>query len=863
MIHSLSDAVISSDYFGTNVPLNNLLSRRINIVFGTNGSGKSTIADAFRQYASGDNTILQLHGADIDDEGRKHIFVFDEQFVRKNLEMSENTKGLGTIVTIGEAVDRAKEEKELEKKISDAENRMDAARTTKETEEETAKTLLRKLDTDLKKDGAYADLGKGIKCQKNKIPVDLDTILRVHDEASLSSYNKAQLRNEILSGINSLSSTKEQSKITWFPSMLHVADLPNAWIAAKDLLAKEIEKPELSEREQKILKLGYLQTKEEIVEKGLDTCPLCHQSISQEHRSSLAEMINHIENALNDVASEYKMELEACKLKCVLIDYHVPEEVHTIFPAESDALERANAKLKENADELVNKIEYRAQNVQATPTDYDPSMLATCYSVFEAAVKRLSSKITEYNQSIDNRDNLQKDLQRKNVILAYLEHESDIKAYQGALERSKTAGDNFDTAKIERDSFKRQLDGLHAKRSNTNEAREFINKCLQFIFMQPGRLELVSGDGADNGIYILKSNGRQVALDKVSVGERNAIALAYFFASTFQGKRVEDRYSDEALYVIDDPISSFDQGNRVGILTFISDVFNNVIRGNRQSTILTLTHDLQTAYNLLTIVQRISKEQAWERGIDYDDEIRELKNKQLVLIKKESETNYHRLLREMYDFAAADASEIDKFNGMGNKIRQLLESYTNFNYNRSLDAVLNNDDLLESVPNEFHNYYRRLAARIVFNTASHSGITVDALGDGRDSFTQEELHSVAQNILAFIHFTNPLHLDFILKGGAHKKKIEEWKKQIPTEDEASMLARISEIEQLKKSLVNKVVTVEQDVRGNCHHGKCLIANGARRYVGQKVRLTEITDNNDIRTKQDYPAFARFTLDDAY
>lgn len=861
MINSLSDAIISSDYFGPNVPLNNLLSRRINILFGANGSGKSTIADAFRRFASGDDTVLQLPGANIDAEGRKHIFVFDEQFVRKNLEMSENTKGLGTIVTIGEAVDRAKEEKELEDKISDAETRMEAASTTKETEEETAKTLQHKLETDLKKDGAYADLGKGIKCQKNKIPVDLDTIIKVQNEASLSSYNKALLRNEILSGIKSLSSTKEQNKISWYPSMFPVADLLDACKKAKELLAMAIEKPELSDREQKILQIGYLRTKEEIVDKGADTCPLCHQPISQEHRSDLGEMIRHIEDALKDVASEYKAELEACKSKCSLGDCPVNEEVRILFNSESDSLDLSYKKLKDTTDALVDKLEYRIHHVEADPTEYDTSLLESCYTDYENIVNLLSGKITAYNKAIDNRSALQKDLQEKNVILAYLEHESDIKAYQGAVKRSGEEIVKYNKAKTERDQYSRNLESIQAKRSNTNEAREFINKCLQFIFMQPGRLELVSGDGDDNGIYILKSNGRQVALDKVSVGERNAIALAYFFASTFQGKRVEDRYSDEALYVIDDPISSFDQGNRVGILTFISDVFNNIIRGNRRSTILTLTHDLQTAYNLLTIVMRISKEQAWEKDVDYDDKIRELKNKQLVPINKESETNYHRLLREMYDFAAADASEIYKFNGMGNKIRQLLESYTNFIYNRSLDAVLNNDDLLKSVPDEFHNYYRRLAARIVFNTASHSGITVDALGDGRDSFTQEELHSVAQNILAFIYFTNPLHLDFILKGG-YKKKIEEWKKQIPTEDEASMLARISKIEQLRESLDNAVVTVEQDTRGNCHYGQCLIANAARRYVGQKVRLIEISDNYDPHTRRDYPAYAKFKAENS-
>ena len=770
--------------------------------------------------------------------------------------MSDNTKGLGTIVTIGEAVDRAKEEKELEDKIADAESRMDKAKEAKEAEEGTVKVLQKKLDTDLRKDGSYADLGKGIKCQKNKISVDLDIILKVEEDASISSYNMAQLRNEILSGINSLSSTKEQNKIPWYPSLLFVADLPKAFEKAKVLLAKEIEQPELSDREQKILKLGYQKTKEIIVDQGADTCPLCHQSISHEYRLSLEEMIHHIEDALKDVASEYRLDLESCKSKCTLGEYPVPDEVSELFPSESSAFDKTYRILRETAGELVEKLEYRIQHVQASPSKYDISALESCYNNFEIAVSQLSARINAYNVAIDNREDLQKDLQKKNVILAYLEHESDIKAYLGAICRYNEEGAKYDEAINERDKCSRQLQSLQAKRSNTNEAREFINKCLQFIFMQPGRLELVSGDGEDNGIYILKSNGHQVALDKVSVGERNAIALAYFFASTFEGKRAENRYSAEALYVIDDPISSFDQGNRVGILTFISDIFNNIIRGNNKSTILTLTHDMQTADNLLTIVKRISKEQDWGN----DERILELKNKHLVPITKESETNYHRLLREMYDFAAADDSEIDKYLGMGNKIRQLLESYTNFIYNCSLDAVLNNDNILESVPPELHNYFRRLAARIVFNTASHSEITIDALGGGRDGFTQQELHSVAQNILAFIYFTNPLHLDFILKGNAYKKKIEEWKKQIPTEDEASMMARINEIEQIKKSLINTVVTVEQDDHYNCHSGKCLLAYAARRCVGQKVRLTEITDNYDFRTKQDYPVFAKFRIE---
>lgn len=89
MFKNLNDVVISTDFFGENKELKGLLSHKINIVFGENGSGKSTIAEAFRQYSQGNDDHISFPGASINEDDRKRIFVFDELFVRQNLEMSE------------------------------------------------------------------------------------------------------------------------------------------------------------------------------------------------------------------------------------------------------------------------------------------------------------------------------------------------------------------------------------------------------------------------------------------------------------------------------------------------------------------------------------------------------------------------------------------------------------------------------------------------------------------------------------------------------------------------------------------------------------------------------------------------------
>ena len=84
---------------------------RISIVYGKNGAGKTTIAEAFSAYKNYDSSSslqVSLFGFNdsvikIQQGLKENIFIFDENYIDKNIRFAHD--GLGTIVLIGEQVD--------------------------------------------------------------------------------------------------------------------------------------------------------------------------------------------------------------------------------------------------------------------------------------------------------------------------------------------------------------------------------------------------------------------------------------------------------------------------------------------------------------------------------------------------------------------------------------------------------------------------------------------------------------------------------------------------------------------------------------------------------------------------------------
>ena len=108
------------------------------LLYGRNGSGKSTIARAFRKVkgvpTENIQTALMVDSQEseifLTDEEKAHIFVFDEAFVNENVRVQED--GLGSIVMLGEQAGLAEQIESITKELRDAEEVRDRKKATLE-----------------------------------------------------------------------------------------------------------------------------------------------------------------------------------------------------------------------------------------------------------------------------------------------------------------------------------------------------------------------------------------------------------------------------------------------------------------------------------------------------------------------------------------------------------------------------------------------------------------------------------------------------------------------------------------------------------------------------------------------------------
>lgn len=135
MIEKVKGILIKGRCFVQETPLSFFPGEddRIAVVYGKNGSGKSTISDGFFHIASG-NYSEDLSASLIDRSDNKiildaesKIFVFNEKYIDKNIRIDAD--GLGTIILLGDQVDRQADIDNCTARLEKAQGEFDAAET--------------------------------------------------------------------------------------------------------------------------------------------------------------------------------------------------------------------------------------------------------------------------------------------------------------------------------------------------------------------------------------------------------------------------------------------------------------------------------------------------------------------------------------------------------------------------------------------------------------------------------------------------------------------------------------------------------------------------------------------------------------
>ena len=288
---------------------------------------------------------------------------------------------------------------------------------------------------------------------------------------------------------------------------------------------------------------------------------------------------------------------------------------------------------------------------------------------------------------------------------------------------------------------------------------------LKYVFFSEKKISIEP----HNGSYEIKSQGQSVKPKQISCGERNILALCYYFTELFNGKEKTKIYSDPNLLIIDDPVSSFDKENRVGVLSLLKYELQHFISGNEETKVLIMTHDLMAFYDMVKIVEEITKKRLFTYRL-YEFSKNSIQNYQY---RKANE--YSKLLCQIYDYCIGTNSEDNDLN-IGNVIRRVVEAYSTFVYKVGIDEISYDVQILSILKTQKErDYFENLMYRLVLNGESHFEERVRTLEDFCNGISIEEKKRTAKDVLCFLYLLNPIHIKKHLTEPATAiEKIKEW-----------------------------------------------------------------------------------------
>lgn len=740
----------------------------VTVLYGRNGSGKTTIAKRIAELVmpvENRNSEFEVSTEDIaiGPGQEKQVFIFDEDFVTDQVRFRRD--GIDTIVMLGEAgeLDSQIEQKsEDKKKIEEKIKELSSLKEEYENEGNVKSPTFHfnKLWNALREEGGYADTERDVKgnSQRPKINEDLMNIFLGMPEPK-ESYE--ELYEGMKRDMDVYWQSENARAVYWEGiNVYYPANLDELAV----LLKKTVLKPTLSEREQMLLAFITAhpqdQTQQMLDEKW-EFCPLCLRDMGDHDRANMVETLSKL---LNDEANKYKENLGAVWERFEPLPYYLPEFPGSLFQKELYDARTVLEKLNKTIKTIRDTIEWKTVHIYAKLEQPFTEELASLYVQELTDCKRvletLKQCVASFNKTVAEREALKNKILQTNRLVARKQLSSAFAVYKQTKADCKKNEEELEAKTKEKEKLEGEINKLTAQKERTDIALDYINKELNYVFYSNKRLQLAPSD--NNKKYKLMVNGKPVTPNKISVGERNVLALSYFFATLYSDKEEKNRYNSESLIVIDDPVSSFDYGNRLGVMTLLRYQFDCILNGNKNSRILVMSHDLYSVFDLVKVKCDVcgkSKDKDEPRGY------MTLENSELKPATVKNE--YGILLHHIYEYATETSStedEEEKENaiesGIGNIMRKLLEGFASFCYNKNFMDMLNMKELFDCIePKKKREYYSNFMFRLALNSESHLEEQTYSFNTMYMYFTKEEKLKTAKSLLLFLLYVNRLHME--------------------------------------------------------------------------------------------------------
>lgn len=739
--------------------------QRISLIYGKNGSGKSTISRGFRKLTGAEESqiesaeVLDASGSiiTVSEDEKDSIYVFNEEFIEDNIRIDDD--GLNTIVVMGAVKDADDKIKKIqptyEKCLAEAQAQQEVLNKYLDTENDFCpEYYINEMQKVLKGDNSWASRDAKIRNNKTNSKVRCNTysqFIRLHPTKS---------RDELIlvydAMMKKLEATKNGSKRieTTVPTLKFFADTESDIVS---LLKEKIEKPVLSEREKSLFHIlqdnngnqRLIDIKTYFIGPHKTSCPFCFQDVDEKYADDL---VQSIEKILSKKVEEHQGKLLKARLSIFEVNLMAFNELSQKKVKECEKkIEVLNSSI-EQVNELINQ---KIENV------YEPILnegfcLKNKYDECVTSLEELEKARKAFNEKATDTKPLIKELTNVNNEIAYYDLKELYEKYQKRLEEQEIEKDKSEKLNQRANALKKQIDELEQEKKNAHIAMKAINDDLAYIFFSKTRLRI----DYDHDKYVLYSHERLVEPGNVSVGERNAIGLCYFFNRIMENKDEEEVFNSKYLLVIDDPVSSFDMENRIGILSYLKYKLGQYLKGNDKTKFLLLTHDMQTFYDMRHFMLELLslKYGCSEGGAGKYARNLELENKNIATIDVRKRSEYTVLLGTVFDYAKEIDSQYSV--SIGNVMRKVMEAFGTFVYKKGMSQLSIDKNIMSNFSKEDQAYYENLMYRLVLNTGSHMEEKVKTIDDMNffDYISDADKQRTARDVICYLYKINPLHV---------------------------------------------------------------------------------------------------------
>lgn len=673
---------------------NALTFKKINILYGRNYSGKTTLSRIIRalengeisdKYDSDKSFDVIVDGTSVTQDNptnhTKTIRVFNEDFVRDNLSFPYNDDGnISSFAVLGEdnntiqtQIDNINNElgknvegeektglyKDQEVKDSEYKNANDAykdANTRLENQLRSKATEDRQHS--IKYNPAlYGDQNYSLPKLKNEIEQVLqDTYTPISDE------KKEELKHLL----------KEDEKADVSLLMSPKTALSEIANKVKKLVEEKIVQKEKIEELVNADLINWAKRGKELHQQG-DKCAFCGNPITSDRWALLNNFFDNTQKKLEENIDSLIGEITNVRsnIEALSIDKNL---FYSTFHTQLDGLSVQSLKenIKKSLDSLKEQLQSKKDDLFGTKTFIPVTDYTNDLESFSKGYNEIVAQNNQFTKELkDKRAEAQTSLRLYEIYnfvgtIDYKGSQENIKQLEAQKNAKETEKKNLDSQIKNKEG---EVEQLKAKMNDEQKGAEKVREYLSEFFGQL-HLSLKAEKENDTDItykFSILRDGNPAY--NLSEGECNMIAFCYFMAKledvSTQGKK--------PIIWIDDPISSLDSNH---IFCVYSLIHKKIVADDNFEQLFISTHNL----NFLKYLKRLSNNKL---SLIISRQDKQSTIEKMPRYMEEYVTEFNYLFKQIYDCAnlvQVDDTNYTKFYNFGNNARKFLEIYLYYKY---------------------------------------------------------------------------------------------------------------------------------------------------------------------------------------